>query len=229
MKNLAGASGITHRVPDNTVPAIFENDLLQFVRNYEKDQDAEISKKNEELEKSTKRLFRTQNVPHEILEHTRSLPIYSVKNELIELVKSNQFVIIVGETGSGKSTQIPQYIADCGIVKDGLMIGITQPRRVAAKSLAERVALELGVKLGTSVGFAVRFESCVSSKTIIKYMTDGLLVTDGTQGEPNLDSYSVIIIDEAHERSIHTDVCFGMLNEIFADLKCVALYIVYLI
>lgn len=121
-----------------------------------------------------------------------------------------------GETNSifdsGKSTQIPQYIADAGIVKDGLMIGVTQPRRVAAKSLAERVAVESGVKLGTYVGFAVRFENCISSKTIIKYMTDGLLVKDCTQGETNLDSYSVIMIDEAHERSIHTDVCFGMLK-----------------
>lgn len=97
-----------------------------------------------------------------------------------------------------------------------MKIGITQPRRVAAKSLAERVALESGVKLGTYVGFAVRFENCVSSKTIIKYMTDGLLVKDCTQGETNLDSYSVIMIDEAHDRSIHTDVCFGMLKHIYS-------------
>lgn len=169
-------------------------------------------KNNEEFSKSKKNTFRRENVPAEIIEHTRSLPIFAVKNDLIELIKKNQFVIIVGEPGTGKSTQIPQYIAEAEIVKDGLMIGITQPRRVAAKSLAERVALESGVKLGTSVGFTVRFESCVSSKTIIKYMTDGILVKDGTQGEQNLVSYSVIMIDEAHERSIHTDVCFGMLK-----------------
>lgn len=136
-----------------------------------------------------------------------------MKNELIKLIKNNQFIIVVGETSCGKSTQIPKYIAEAGIANDG-MIGITQPRRVAAKSLAQRVAVELGVDLGTYVGFAVRFESCISSKTVIKFMTDGILVKDCTQEEPNLDSYSVIIIDEAHERSIHTDVGFGMLKKL---------------
>lgn len=138
------------------------------------------------------------------------------------MIKNHQIVIVSGETGSGKSTQIPQYIVEADIVKDGLMIGVTQPRRVAAKSLAERVALESGVKLGTSVGYAVRFDNCVSSKTVIKYMTDGLLVKDCTQGEPNLESYSVIMIDEAHDRSIHTDVCFGMLENLHG-LNCVLL------
>lgn len=177
-------------------------------------------KKNEEFnatKKSKQKLFRTQNVPTEIIEHTRSLPIYSMKNQMIQLVKNNQFLIIHSETGSGKSTQIPQYIVDADIVKDGLMMGITQPRRVAAKSLAERVAMESGVELGTSVGFSVRFESCVSSRTIIKYMTDGLLVKECTQGDTNLDAYSVIMIDEAHDRSIRTDVCFGMFFEVPAS------------
>lgn len=130
----------------------------------------------------------------------------------------------------GKSTQIPQFIVEAGIIKDDCMIGITQPRRVAAKSLAERVALECGVDVGNLVGYAVRFDNCVSPTTIIKYMTDGLLgnlnvvifniifmiipstVKDCTQDETKLDSYSVIMIDEAHERSVHTDVAFGMLN-----------------
>ncbi len=186
---------------------------MLFLQHYQENRDADIVKKNEVLKQSKQRLFRTENVPQEIVDRKRSLPIYAVKNDLIELIKKNQFVIVIGETGSGKSSQIPQYIAETDIVGDGLKIGITQPRRVAAKSLAERVAVESGVKLGTQVGFAVRFESCVSSKTIIKYMTDGMLVKECTQAEPNLDSYSVIIIDEAHDRSIHTDVCLGMLEK----------------
>lgn len=197
---------------ENIIPAVNDDglELLKFLQSYEQGRDAEAHKKNEELKKP--KLFRTANVPPEILEHKRSLPIYSVRDDLIKLIENNQFVIIVGETGSGKSSQIPQYLAEAGLNSDGLMIGITQPRRVAAKSLAERVAMESGVKLGTSVGFSVRFESCVSSKTILKYMTDGMLVKDCVQAEPNLDSYSVIMIDEAHERSIHTDVCFGEFN-----------------
>lgn len=119
--------------------------------------------------------FHRENVPPEIMEQVRSLPIHKKKDELINLIKNNQIVILVGETGSGKSTQIPQYIVDAGIIKEDSMIGITQPRRVAAKSLAERVALECGVELGNLVGYAVRFDSCISPTTIIKYMTDGLL------------------------------------------------------
>lgn len=195
-------------VPDNVAETPDENvhddELIRLVQALELSKEA---KRNEELKKP--KVFRTANVPHEIVEHKRSLPIYSVKVDLLNLIENNQFVIVVGETGSGKSSQIPQYIAEAGLNSDGLIIGITQPRRVAAKSLAERVAMEMGVKLGSSVGFAVRFESCISSKTILKYMTDGLLVRDCIQTEPNLDSYSVIMIDEAHERSIHTDVCFG--------------------
>lgn len=113
-----------------------------------------------------------------------------------------------GDTGSGKSTQIPQYLAEAGFATTG-KIGITQPRRVAAKALAERVSKECGVTVGTLVGYAVRFDKSISGDTIIKYMTDGLLVRECTT-EPNLNSYSVIIVDEAHERSINTDVCFGI-------------------
>lgn len=211
------STGGQNKTPADTTPATHQDELLQFLQKYQENRDAEAVKKNEELKNSRKNIFLTQNVPNEIVEHTRSLPIYAMKNELINLIKSNQFLIVVGETSSGKSTQIPQYIAEAGVVQDGLMIGITQPRRVAAKSLAERVALEMGVKLGTYVGFAVRFENKMS-KTVIKYMTDGLLVKDCTQGEANLDSYSVVMIDEAHDRSIHTDVCFGNVKQIYLPL-----------
>ncbi|KAJ6646953.1 ATP-dependent RNA helicase DHX8 [Pseudolycoriella hygida] len=188
-----------------------DDELLHFLLKYQADRDSETKKQNEE-KKSKKKLLRTEKVPEEIVQQTRSLPIYALKHQLIELVKNNQFVIILGETGSGKSTQIPQYIAEAGLVQDGTKIGITQPRRVAAKSLAQRVSTEMGVKLGSYVGFAVRFESCLSSKTVIKYMTDGLLVKDCVEGDSNLDSYSVVMIDEAHDRSIHTDVAFGLLK-----------------
>ncbi|KAG4070863.1 hypothetical protein HA402_011089 [Bradysia odoriphaga] len=204
-------TSVPKNASENIAPAssVYDDELIKLVQALELSKEA---KRNEGLKRP--KLFRTENVSHEILQHKRSLPIYSVRDDLLELVENNQFVIVVGETGSGKSSQIPQYLAEAGINSDGLTIGITQPRRVAAKSLAERVAMELGVKLGSSVGFAVRFESCISSKTILKYMTDGLLVKDCIQAEPDLDSYSVIMIDEAHERSIHTDVCFGLLKRI---------------
>lgn len=116
-------------------------------------------------------------------------------------------VIVVGETGSGKSTQIPKYLLEAGYSGTG-RIGVTQPRRVATKALAKRVSIECGTELGEIVGYVVRFDKRVSGDTVVKYMTDGILLKELGQ-EPDLDSYSVIIVDEAHERSIHTDVCFG--------------------
>lgn len=131
--------------------------------------------KSTTIDDSKNSKFHRENVPPEIMEQIRSLPIRKKRNELIDLIKNNQIVIVVGETGSGKSTQIPQYIVEAGMIKEDRMIGITQPRRIAAKSLAERVALECGVELGNLVGYSVRFDSCISPTTIIKYMTDGLL------------------------------------------------------
>lgn len=158
-----------------------------------------------------KKLFNKEKVPESILAQCKELPIYSRKQELLELVRDNQFVIVLGETGSGKSTQIPQYLAEAGLHGYG-KIGVTQPRRIAAISLADRVAKECGVTVGDQVGYAVRFDNKVSSETVIKYMTDGMLVKE-CASESNLEKYSVIIIDEAHERSIHTDVCFGKLQQ----------------
>ena len=94
-----------------------------------------------------------------------------------------------------------------------MKIGCTQPRRVAAMSVAARVAEELGVKLGNEVGYSIRFEDCTSEKTKIKYMTDGMLLREFL-GEPDLQSYSVMIIDEAHERTLHTDILFGLIKDI---------------
>lgn len=154
-----------------------------------------------------KPVFGSGNVTAYVKEQRKTLPIFTFKNKLIEAIKNNQMVIVIGETGSGKSTQIPQYVADAGLQRNGRII-VTQPRRVAAKSLACRVALERGVELGTSVGHSVRFDRTSSDITVINFITDGLLVKMFSQDE-KLDKSSVIIIDEAHERSINTDVCFG--------------------
>jgi hypothetical protein len=128
----------------------------------------------------------------------------------------------VGETGSGKTTQLTQYMHEEGYTDFG-MVGCTQPRRVAAMSVAKRVADEMGVELGQEVGYAIRFEDLTSKETVIKYMTDGVLLRESLR-EADLDSYSVIIMDEAHERSLHTDVLFGILRKLVArrrDLKLI--------
>ena len=122
-------------------------------------------------------------------------------------------MIIEGETGSGKTTQIPQYLYEAGYCKDGLRVGCTQPRRVAAMSVSARVAEEIGVKLGQEVGYSIRFEDCTSDRTVLKYMTDGMLLREFLN-EPDLASYSAIIVDEAHERTLHTDILFGLVKDI---------------
>ncbi|KAM7279154.1 hypothetical protein ACFE04_006288 [Oxalis oulophora] len=127
-------------------------------------------------------------------------------------INDHQVLIILGETGSGKTTQIPQYLHEAGYTKHG-EIGCTQPRRVAAMSVAARVSKELGVKLGHEVGYSIRFEDCTSDKTVIKYMTDGMLLREFL-GEPDLASYSVIMVDEAHERTLSTDILFGLVKDI---------------
>lgn len=115
------------------------------------------------------------------------LPVYPFRDELLEAVEKHQALIIVAETGAGKTTQIPQYLHEAGYTNMG-MIGCTQPRRVAAMSVAARVAQEMGVKLGNDVGYSIRFEDCTSDKTVIKYMTDGMLLREFL-GEPDLASY----------------------------------------
>eukprot|EP00741_Cyanophora_paradoxa_P006192 tig00000984_g6004.t1 len=142
----------------------------------------------------------------------RALPMWPYREELMQAAKEHQVLIIVGETGSGKTTQIPQYLHEAGFSKRG-KIGCTQPRRVAAMSVAARVAQEMGVKLGNEVGYSIRFEDCTSNKTILKYMTDGMLLREFLS-EPDLASYSVMIIDEAHERTLHTDILFGLIKDI---------------
>eukprot|EP00027_Filamoeba_sp_ATCC50430_P016314 CAMPEP_0168570318 /NCGR_PEP_ID=MMETSP0413-20121227/16652_1 /TAXON_ID=136452 /ORGANISM="Filamoeba nolandi, Strain NC-AS-23-1" /LENGTH=721 /DNA_ID=CAMNT_0008602923 /DNA_START=1 /DNA_END=2162 /DNA_ORIENTATION=+ len=152
-----------------------------------------------------------------IKEQKESLPIFKLKQALMAAVKDNQVLVVIGETGSGKTTQMTQYLYEGGYAARG-RIGCTQPRRVAATSVAKRVSEEFGCRLGEDVGYAIRFEDCTSPKTIIKYMTDGMLLRECLL-DPLLSQYSVIMLDEAHERSIHTDVLFGLLKECTSKRK----------
>ncbi|GFY49079.1 ATP-dependent RNA helicase DHX8 [Trichonephila inaurata madagascariensis] len=145
-----------------------------------------------------------------ILEQRQSLPIYKLKDDLIKAVADNQILIVIGETGSGKTTQITQYLSEAGFTARG-KIGCTQPRRVAAMSVAKRVAEEFGCRLGQEVGYTIRFEDCISQDTVIKYLTEGFLLTECLV-DPDLKNYAVVMLDEAHERTIHTDVLFGLLK-----------------
>merc|ERR1719167_1026216 len=146
-----------------------------------------------------------------ILEQRQSLPIYKLKDELVKAINDNQILIVVGETGSGKTTQMTQYIAEAGFSIRG-KIGCTQPRRVAAMSVAKRVAEEFGCRLGQEVGYTIRFEDCTTPETVIKYMTDGMLLREALI-DSEMGTYSCIMLDEAHERTIHTDVLFGLLKK----------------
>ncbi|KAF5924525.1 hypothetical protein HPG69_018926 [Diceros bicornis minor] len=146
-----------------------------------------------------------------IIEQRESLPIYKLKEQLVQAVHDNQILIVIGETGSGKTTQITQYLAEAGYTSRG-KIGCTQPRRVAAMSVAKRVSEEFGCCLGQEVGYTIRFEDCTSPETVIKYMTDGMLLRECLI-DPDLTQYAIIMLDEAHERTIHTDVLFGLLKK----------------
>ena len=140
------------------------------------------------------------------------LPVFSVREELMKVIADNRVIIIVGETGSGKTTQMTQYLCEDKYTDYGI-IGCTQPRRVAAVSVAKRVSEEVGCPLGDKVGYSIRFEECTSSETEIKYMTEGVLLRESLN-DTDLEKYSVIVMDEAHERSLNTDVLFGILKKV---------------
>jgi len=180
-----------------------------------------------------------------LLQQRSFLPAFTVREELLSTIRENNVVIVVGETGSGKTTQLTQYLMEAGYCEDGMMVGCTQPRRVAAMSVAKRVSEEVragvlekhkgkgissgdglteGVDdLGGTVGYAIRFEDQTSEHTIIKYMTDGVLLRESLR-DKDLNAYSAIIMDEAHERSLNTDVLFGVLRKVVtrrSDLKLI--------
>lgn len=148
-----------------------------------------------------------------IQETRKSLPIYQYRDEFLAALEQYQVLVIVGETGSGKTTQLPQYLHEAGYTKNGLKVGCTQPRRVAAMSVAARVAEEVGVKVGNEVGYTIRFEDSTSDKTVLKYMTDGMLLRE-FMTEPDLAGYSALMIDEAHERTVHTDILLALVKDL---------------
>lgn len=155
-------------------------------------------------------------------EQREYLPAFAVREELLRVVRDNQVIIVVGQTGSGKTTQLTQFLYEDGYAMNGI-IGCTQPRRVAAMSVAKRVSEEMAVPLGGKVGYAIRFEDCTSKETAIKYMTDGVLLRESLTN-PDLDQYSCIIMDEAHERALNTDVLMGLIKKVLArrrDLKLI--------
>ncbi|RUP43195.1 P-loop containing nucleoside triphosphate hydrolase protein, partial [Jimgerdemannia flammicorona] len=148
-----------------------------------------------------------------ILAGRRKLPVYAQRTEFLELVHNNQILVLVGETGSGKTTQIPQFLAYDDLPQHKKkMIACTQPRRVAAMSMAQRVADELDCALGAEVGYTIRFEDNTSPDTFLKYMTDGMLLREA-MADPELNRYSAIILDEAHERTVSTDILMGLVKE----------------
>ncbi|XP_057474549.1 probable pre-mRNA-splicing factor ATP-dependent RNA helicase DEAH2 isoform X1 [Actinidia eriantha] len=167
---------------------------------------------------------------YEILEKRKTLPVWHQKEDFLQILKANQTLILVGETGSGKTTQIPQFVLEAIDLEipdkqRKFMIGCTQPRRVAAMSVSRRVAEEMDVNIGEEVGYSIRFEDCSSAKTVLKYLTDGMLLREAMT-DPLLERYKVIILDEAHERTLATDVLFGLLKEVLKnrlDLKLVVM------
>merc|ERR1719359_151270 len=175
--------------------------------------------KNERDARADKKLIKEANA---LQECRLGLPVYAYREQFLEAVRDFQILVIVGETGSGKTTQVPQFLHEVGYTKLG-KVGCTQPRRVAAMSVAARVSAELGCKVGHEVGYNIRFENCTTDRTLIEYMTDGMLLRSFLN-EPDMASFSVMIIDEAHERTLHTDVLFGLVKDVARfrdDLKLV--------
>ncbi|WON73660.1 ATP-dependent RNA helicase HrpA [Nitrosospira sp. Is2] len=157
--------------------------------------------------------WRLANLPKPV--YPEELPVVGRREEIARAVRENQVVIVCGETGSGKTTQLPKICLELGRGVAG-MIGHTQPRRIAARTVAARIASELNSPLGHAVGYKIRFSDNVSEGTYIKLMTDGILLAE-TQGEPSLAAYDTIIIDEAHERSLNIDFLLGYLKQLLPN------------
>ncbi|NWZ60431.1 DHX16 helicase, partial [Haliaeetus albicilla] len=176
-----GARDAARRQPSKDYDFVLEEDeMIQFV--------SAVQMKGTEPDKAPAPVPEAERRRQSAQEVRRSLPIFPYRDELVAAIAQHQILVIEGETGSGKTTQIPQYLHEEGYTRQGLKIGITQPRRVAAMSVAARVAVEMGTKLGNEVGYSIRFEDCTSERTVLKYMTDGMLLREFLT-EPDLGSY----------------------------------------
>jgi pre-mRNA-splicing factor ATP-dependent RNA helicase DHX15/PRP43 len=154
----------------------------------------------------------------EIRRTRQTLPVYDARQEILKQIENNQVIVLQGETGSGKTTQVPQFLVEAGYTDGGKMVCCTQPRRVAAMSVARRVADEMDVGLGAHVGYTIRFDDKTSSDTVLKYVTDGMLLREG-MNDKLLERYSCIVLDEAHERTLSTDVLMGILKGMLVKRK----------
>ncbi|KAL3096472.1 hypothetical protein niasHT_029831 [Heterodera trifolii] len=166
----------------------------------------------------------------DLLKKRMELPVWDYREKFMELLDKNRCIVLVGETGIGKTTQIPQWCMDYAREKGALanrkyMVSCTQPRRVAAMSVAKRVADELDVTLGEEVGYSIRFENCSNDQTVLKYCTDGMLLHEA-MNDKELKQYNVVILDEVHERTLATDILMGLIKDIMPkrpDLKIVVM------
>ena len=161
-----------------------------------------------------------------LLETRKTLPVYKFKEEFLTKMKENKVLLVEGETGSGKTTQLPQFTAEyLQSINDGRLVACTQPRRVAAMSVAERVADEMDVAIGESCGYKIRFDDMTSSSTKLVYLTDGMLLREA-MGDPLLSKYKVIMLDESHERTLSTDILMGVIKQLLTkrqDLSIVVM------
>lgn len=156
-------------------------------------------------------------------EYPAELPVSAARDEIANAVRRSQVVIVSGQTGSGKTTQLPKILLELGRGTHGKQIVHTQPRRIAARTVAERIASEMGVRLGDEVGYQVRFTDESSPNTRLRVVTDGILLAQ-IQRDPKLSQYDTIIIDEAHERSLNIDFLLGYLTALLPqrrDLKLI--------
>lgn len=155
----------------------------------------------------------------ELFKTRQRLPVWEYREQFFNLLENNQILVLVGETGSGKTTQIPQWCVEYCRMKSGMKVGVccTQPRRVAAMSVAGRVAEEMDVVLGQQVGYTIRFEDMTSAVTVLKYMTDGMLLRE-CMSDPLMENYSIILLDEAHERTVATGKILEVLTVVVTEL-----------